>query len=1036
MLQRREQELTTRCLAGLVAAALLAMASPTASAGDAVGTTVLVDTPDRIVIEYRFGTFGETAVDVDGVEYSQLALGKEARRQDRGDPALPRVCRSVIVPDDASMAVRVLDSRSYLVEGVLVAPSKGVIYRNQNPEDIPWEFGKAYKTDAFYPGELASLREPYILRDHRGVVVEVNPLQYNPVSQTLRVYSEVTVEVTPSGPAQLNQAVPRGDARELSLAFHKVYSHHFLNYGLGARYAPLDEAGDMLVICHDAWLPNIQPLVDHKNGIGLSTTAVGVSAIGNNATAIGNYIQSVYDTSDLAFVLLVGDSAQVASPSSAGGSADPTYALVAGGDNYPDIFIGRFSAETADDVDTQVLRTVEYEQLQSTTQPWFKQALGIASDEGGPGQGDDDESDVEHMDNIRTDLLGHGYTTVDQVYDPGATAAEVSAAVNAGLGLINYVGHGSTTSWLTSGFNVGSVNSLTNDNMLPFIITVACVNGQFAGYTCFAEAWMRATNGGEPTGAVGIYASSINQSWASPMCGQDESNDLLVGEAYVSFGALCFAGSCQMMDEYGADGRNMFDTWHVFGDPSLRVVGTTAPPTGLWVSPGTGLSAAGQAGGPFSPDSIEYTLENLNDTAIDYAISAGAPWVSLSETAGTLPAYGTAAMTVSINSLAATLGNGHYGDTIEFVNTTDGDGGASRNVSLQVGVPEVVYAYPLDSDPGWSVEGEWAFGAPAGGGGGSFGDPDPTSGATGDYVYGYDLLGDYSAEIGGPYYLTTGPLDFTDYEDVTLRFQRWLNTDYQPYVEAGIEVSNDGTNWTSIWDNGSSTISATAWSQFEYDISPVADGEAAVYVRWYHQVGSSGAFAYSGWNIDDIEFWGLGGWQPPATIELGYSCVEHDLAGEFCMPLGTGDDRGRGDNAEPRLHAVSELEFDTSAPVEEFSATVACQKATDFVTAVVAIADGGNSIAVQFDPPLPADDCCTVSFSGGVVGDYAIATLQGDVNRDLVVNTTDFSAVKARFGQVTDAANFRYDTNADGVINTLDSSAIKARFGASVPNCP
>ena len=62
------------------------------------------------------------------------------------------------------------------------------------------------------------------------------------------------------------------------------------------------------------------------------------------------------------------------------------------------------------------------------------------------------------------------------------------------------------------------------------------------------------------------------------MCAQDETVDLLLDEAYFSFGALCFAGSCQMMDEYGYDGVEMYDTWHVFGDPSVRVYGTAADP--------------------------------------------------------------------------------------------------------------------------------------------------------------------------------------------------------------------------------------------------------------------------------------------------------------------------------------------------------------------------------------------------------------------------------------------------------------------------
>ena len=107
-------------------------------------------------------------------------------------------------------------------------------------------------------------------------------------------------------------------------------------------------------------------------------------------------------------------------------------------------------------------------------------------------------------------------------------------------------------------------------------------NGWFNGYTCFGEAWLRATNGTAPTGAIGCYASSINQEWNPPMAGQDEMVDLLVADEKRTFGGLCFNGSMLMMDEYGTMGQKTFLTWHIFGDPSLRV--RTDTPAALTIS--------------------------------------------------------------------------------------------------------------------------------------------------------------------------------------------------------------------------------------------------------------------------------------------------------------------------------------------------------------------------------------------------------------------------------------------------------------------
>ncbi|MFH1745419.1 MAG: C25 family cysteine peptidase [Planctomycetota bacterium] len=831
-------------------------------AADAVQTQVLVDEGDRVVLSYTFDAYRSQAVDIDGQIYQEFMLPGEPIGLDAGDPTLPYVCRSIIIPDDAHMTVRVLDGQFHEIAAQMI-PSKGNLPRTIDPDSVPYVFGPAYAMHAFYPGDLAELHLPYIMRDHRGITVRVNPFQYNPVTGIVRVYTRMTVEIYADGPGEVN-VLKRDWDRGLSPAFHQIYTTHFLNYNLGGRYTPLDEEGDMLIICHDAWIPNVAALATHKASAGITATVVGVATIGNNSTSIKNYIQGVYNGGNLAYVLLVGDAAQVATPP---GDTDPTYAKLAGSDDYPDIMVGRFSAETAAHVDTQVQRTIDYENLPATEQDWFWKGTGIASSEGA-GIGDEGQADWVHMDEIRQWLLAAGYTEVDQIYATnGGTAAQVTAALNEGRGVINYCGHGSDTYWVTTGFSNSDVNALVNDNMLPFIVSVACVNGNFVGQTCFAEAWLRATNGGTPTGAIGMYASTINQSWAPPMEGQDEFNLLLTdaSEPYHSYGALCFAGSCSMMDDYGANGVNEFDHWTIFGDPSLRVIGTIGPPHGLKVQPGIGFYAEGQAGGPFTPDSIEYTLENYEEVPLAYEVTRTQPWLTITNATGTIPAGGNALVTVALNATANTLGNGQYNDTLQFVNLTNHDGDTTRMVTLKVGVPTMQYEWPLDSDPGWSTAGQWAFGKPLGGGGSSYGNPDPTSGYTGNSVYGVNLNGDYSTSVGGPYYLTLGPIDLTDCTDVSLKFQRWLNTDYQPFVYATFDVSNNGSNWTQVWENGGSEIADSAWSLYEYDLSATAADQATVYVRWGYQV-TSGAWAYSGWNIDDIEIWALASGQPPYPI--------------------------------------------------------------------------------------------------------------------------------------------------------------------------
>ncbi len=530
---------------------------------------VVSSTNTETILEFTIGNYDQNLVEIDGSTWYHISLPKEGITQDKGMPELPVFNRSIVIDDLAKYRLEILDTQ-YTDVRLPVAPSKGVITRDVDPATVPYMFDRVYQSNQFYPQSVAELSEPYILRDYRGITVKTTPFAYKPDTQTLRVYTRYVVRIYGSGSDTVNTFTRSRSS--ISRDFAPLYQSHFINLD-NTRYTPVsDTYGKLLVICHTNYMSTILPYVNWKKQKGIETELVQWSTIGSTAAHLQTYIQNRYNQDNtLTYVQLVGDAPQIPSLSSGGGGSDPTFALVAGSDNYPDIFIGRFSAETTAQVTTQVNRTIAYERDLTTADTWLSRAMGIASAEGGGSQGDNGESDITHMNNIRTDLLGYGYTTVDQVYDPGASASTVTTNVNAGRGFINYVGHGSDTSWVTTGFNSTNAGALTNGSKTPFIMDVACVNGNFVSITCFAEAWVRSTNGG----AITIYASSINQSWNSPMRAQDEVTDLVIAEAKYTAGGLYYNGSCKMMDIYGntagSDGVNMYKTWHIFGDASVLI---------------------------------------------------------------------------------------------------------------------------------------------------------------------------------------------------------------------------------------------------------------------------------------------------------------------------------------------------------------------------------------------------------------------------------------------------------------------------------
>ncbi len=67
---------------------------------------------------------------------------------------------------------------------------------NTDPDDSSNNVGQFFNdgTDP-WQGFYIDLDEPYIVRDFRGMTVQVNPFQYNPSKKKLRVYSRIVIEV-------------------------------------------------------------------------------------------------------------------------------------------------------------------------------------------------------------------------------------------------------------------------------------------------------------------------------------------------------------------------------------------------------------------------------------------------------------------------------------------------------------------------------------------------------------------------------------------------------------------------------------------------------------------------------------------------------------------------------------------------------------------------------------------------------------------------------------------------------------------------
>ena len=551
-----------------------------------IQTTLVASSENQITVNMQVPGFYTFEVTTPRGEASIISVPRTVSTAAAGEPNLPMIAVPAIIGDQQHYSIRLIDAQ-YTDFQMEVAPSKGDFPRTINPDDVPYTYGEAYSTDAFFPAQNVGLYDPYILRDFRGQNMVFYPFAYNPVTHTLRVYYNMTVEMYSDGQLGENTLSRRSSEVRMDPEFGALYQNHFINYSQGlSKYNAVDETGELLIICHDAFMDAMQPFVNWKKQIGRPVTMVGTSVSGSTSDAIKTYIQSQYNSNpNISHILLVGDNAQVQSyytfSGGYSGRTDQYYGQLVGNDYYNDVIVGRFSAENADHVTTQVDKVIHYERDVTAADTWLSIGQGVSKNEGA-GSGHFGEADYQHIDYIRDTLLHYNYTSIHRDYQNvqgvSSSAAIISQHINEGVSIINYCNHGSPTSWGVFNYSNSHINALTNDNKLPFIWSVACNNGQLDySQPCFAEAWMRATNNstGAPTGAIGGMFSYISQPWQPPMYGQDEMNNVLTEHRSIkrTLGGISTDGNMKILDQYNSNGQGLatYQFWLLFGDPTLTV---------------------------------------------------------------------------------------------------------------------------------------------------------------------------------------------------------------------------------------------------------------------------------------------------------------------------------------------------------------------------------------------------------------------------------------------------------------------------------
>jgi hypothetical protein len=536
---------------------------------------------------------GQQYTKISPLEIDQISAGQLALE---GQPDLPCYSSLVIIPDQAGVQVNIISADYQTVDNVDIAPVQPPELESGAPVAATAPFTKdftTYATNEFYPQELVHLGEPMIMRDFRFIQTTVQPVQYNPVTRQLRVYTNVNYELVYSSTDSRNPLVRRDN--DISEAFVPLYKSLFANAEmLLANYSPV-RGGYLILVPNNVQFMDslVQLLADWKSQKGYYvkvTKSNEIPRIGANPTnlEVKSYIQTAYDTWGTKrpdYVCILGDidiTNSIANYPYKGYDSDQSYSQVAGGDYIPDIFVMRMSVRDQYDLSCLVHKTIYYEKTpyNGADNGYWKRGLVVA---GNYGVNSPTTPRITTL-WVRELLINNGYTQVDSVFDWGSGAPNLSTintALNNGVSIVAYRGYAGPGGWIIPSYSTTELGNRTPSPKIGIMTSIVCGTGDYSATNCFGEQYIR---GGTAVGDTsyrggpcffGSSNTGTNTRWNNPIM-VGFYNSLFDAEVY-HFGQNMVAGKLRMyltFPRFVVDSsmvQEYFNTYNSLGDPELEI---------------------------------------------------------------------------------------------------------------------------------------------------------------------------------------------------------------------------------------------------------------------------------------------------------------------------------------------------------------------------------------------------------------------------------------------------------------------------------
>lgn len=580
--------------------------------------SVQENNPGRLRLHCTAAPLEVTNVSTPDGSFSRLSMEGATLSSEVGQPQVPVAVSLIEIPLCGDVHCEVISSHyiDYSAEDLgvteLLFPAQPSYSKSESGELAIIKDAATYQRNEFYHRDLASVEMRGVMRNMNIATFYFSPIQYNPVTRTIRVYDDVEIAVEfdePDLPATYAMKSLHGNA------FFSGLQHRVLNpMQPENREEVYNRPVKLLIVAHSMFRGQLDSFIAWKQRQGLLVDVAYTDdpQVGTTTTSISNFIKSLYDYATdnnpaPTFVILVGDVAQIPAFSThvSGEShvTDLYYFTWTDGDNIPDCFYGRFSAQNTNQLNNILEKVMQYEQYSMPDPSYLDDAVLVAGtdDTYGPTHAN---GQINYLaDNYVNNAYGYSNVYV-HLYNSTNQAATIRAEIGAGVGYANYTAHCSPEGWYQPEFITSQIPAMNNADKYPFMVGNCCQSNQFNDNECFGEALLRA----EKKGAAGYIGGSNSTYWGEdyywtvgyrPNIVANPTYDAAhlgaydrmfhthgepFSDWYVMAGSIITSGNLSVEATTSSLKLYYWEIYHLMGDPSMLPWLTNPDPMPLSVS--------------------------------------------------------------------------------------------------------------------------------------------------------------------------------------------------------------------------------------------------------------------------------------------------------------------------------------------------------------------------------------------------------------------------------------------------------------------